>query len=74
LNPSLISSYYDIGDTRWQSHSPSRFRIDLAGVDAGPDYRIVAARTGTIRFIVDTNVEPTDDNIVTVSAWSRCRM
>ncbi len=45
-----------------QSHSPSRFRIDMVGVNAGPDYQIVAARTGTIRYIVDGNVEPTDNN------------
>jgi hypothetical protein len=42
------------------SHSPSRYRIDMNGVDGGPDYFIVAARTGTIGYIVDTNAEPTD--------------
>ncbi|WP_328989474.1 FG-GAP-like repeat-containing protein [Kribbella sp. NBC_01245] len=36
-------------------------RIDMSGVQAGPDYEIAAARSGVIKYIVDTNAEPTDD-------------
>ncbi|MFB6721052.1 peptidoglycan DD-metalloendopeptidase family protein [Kribbella sp. NPDC056345] len=43
------------------AHSPLG-RIDMSGVDAGPDYEIVAARGGVIKYIVDTNAEPTEDN------------
>jgi hypothetical protein len=43
------------------AHSPLG-RIDMSGVDAGPDYEIAAARGGVIRYIVDTNAEPTDNN------------
>ncbi|TDD62654.1 hypothetical protein E1263_02755 [Kribbella antibiotica] len=43
------------------AHSPLG-RIDMSGVSAGPEYQIAAARTGTIKYIVDTNSEPTSDN------------
>ncbi|MET7280500.1 peptidoglycan DD-metalloendopeptidase family protein [Kribbella sp. NPDC005582] len=43
------------------AHNPLG-RIDMSGVSAGPDYEIAAARTGVIRYIVDTNAEPTSDN------------
>lgn len=34
-------------------------KIDMSGVQAGPDYEIVAARSGVIKRLVDTNAEPT---------------
>ena len=43
------------------SHSPPD-RIDMSGVNGGPDYTIVASRAGTIRALVDSNAEPTDNN------------
>jgi hypothetical protein len=44
------------------NHSPQQDRLDMSGVNAGPDYTIVAARAGTIEFIVDGNSEPTSSN------------
>ena len=41
-------------------HTPVT-RIDMSGKGGGP-YTLVAAANGWIRFIVDTNEEPTDDN------------
>ncbi|WBQ03161.1 peptidoglycan DD-metalloendopeptidase family protein [Kribbella sp. CA-293567] len=43
------------------AHNPLG-RIDMSGVQAGPDYELAAARGGVIRYIVDTNAEPTSDN------------
>ncbi len=43
------------------SHSPPD-RIDMSGVNGGSDYTIVASRAGTIRALVDSNAEPTDNN------------
>jgi len=43
------------------SHTPID-RTDMNGTPKNHQYRIVAARAGTIRFIVDSNSEPTDDN------------
>jgi hypothetical protein len=42
------------------SHTPID-RIDVNGTSSSEHF-IVAARAGTIRFIVDSNSEPTDDN------------
>ena len=42
-------------------HSPLG-RIDMSGVEAGPEYEVAAARSGVIKYIVDTNAEPTEDN------------
>jgi hypothetical protein len=44
------------------THTPQQDRLDLFGVNDGPDYIIVAARGGTIQFIVDSNAEPTNSN------------
>lgn len=42
-------------------HSPLG-RIDMSGVGAETDYQIAAARSGVIRYIKDTNAEPTESN------------
>jgi murein DD-endopeptidase MepM/ murein hydrolase activator NlpD len=41
------------------THSPQQDRIDMSGEDGTT---IIAARAGTIEFIVDTNSEPTNNN------------
>jgi hypothetical protein len=43
------------------THSPQE-RIDMHGVGGFPVYLIVAARSGTIEKIVDSNAEPTSNN------------
>ena len=50
-----------VSGDRW-IHSPQQDRIDMSGVNGGPEYTIVAARAGTIEFIVDSNAEPTSNN------------
>ncbi len=64
------SGVYRIGFTNGTSvkvggdyvaHTPID-RIDMNGTPKGPQYVIVAAADGTIRFIVDSNSEPTDNN------------
>lgn len=42
-------------------HSPVRDRIDMSGVNGVEPYRIVAAASGTIRFIQDDNTQANDD-------------
>jgi hypothetical protein len=44
------------------THTSQQDRLDMSGVNGGPDYTIVAARGGTIEFIEDGNAEPTNSN------------